>query len=53
MFANILDPNETFTQDHFTNFVLSDSKNHVQAKSTGRSGRACGQFILSQRAESG
>jgi hypothetical protein len=26
--VDILDPNETFIQDHFMSFVLSDLKNH-------------------------
>jgi hypothetical protein len=53
MSGNILDRTERFAQDHFINFVLSDSKKYAQAEPTGRSDRAHGQFALPHRAESG
>jgi hypothetical protein len=54
--ADTLDPNETLTQDHFINFVLSDLKKNAEnwgeAKAPDRTGRAHRQLSLRQRTES-
>jgi hypothetical protein len=53
VFGNIVDPSETFAQDHFIDLVSSDPKKQAQAELTGRSNRAHGQLALPQRAEIG
>jgi hypothetical protein len=51
--GTIIDPSETFAQDHFIGLVSSDPKKQAQAELTGRSNRAHGQLVLPRRAESG